>query len=192
MKYRCKKLIQTILKTTLTILLLVVSSWWDTTFCFSEIKLPEKRDLKWYCLDISKRLDDLGYLSVTPEQFAEFMYKVSYCESGHKINAKGKDSAGSIGLFQMTEDTRQRLKVKHGGLKVQAENYFKFLAAGGKRLRYIKNSVDLHCYNFRPPIFMRDTLSRVTNKDLRALDLNKDSVITREDIKLFQKKRLKV
>lgn len=144
-----------------------------------------------YCLEISHRLNDLGYISVTPEQFAEFIWKVSYCESGHKIDAKGKDAAGSIGLFQMTEETRQRLKVSHGGLKVQAENYFKFLKAGGKRLRHIKNSVDLHCYNFRPPIFTRDTLSRVTNPQLKALDLNKDSVITREDIRLFQKKRLK-
>lgn len=184
---RCK-----IIPTTLTIFLLVVSSWWDTTFCFSEIKLPEKRDLKWYCLDISKRLDDLGYLSVTPEQFAEFMYKVSYCESGHKINAKGKDSAGSIGLWQMSKETRRKLKVTHGGLNIQAENYYKFLVAGGKKLRYIKNSVDLHCYNFTPGNFRKDTLSRVTNPQLEALDLNRDGVITREDINLFQKKRLKV
>lgn len=192
MKYRCRKLIQTILKTTLTILLLVVSSWWDTTFCFPEIKLPEKRDLNWYCLDIANRLNDLGYLSVTPEQFASFMWIVSYCESGHKVNAKGKDAAGSIGLWQMTKETRNRLKVKHGSLNVQAENYFKFLKAGGKRLRWIKNSVDLHCYNFTPANFRKDILSRVTNNGLRALDLNKDSVITREDIRLFQKQRLKV
>ena len=183
---RCK-----IIPTTLTIFLLVVSSWWDTTLCFSEIKLPEKRDLKWDCLDISKRLDDLGYLSVTPEQFAEFMYKVSYCESGHKINAKGKDSAGSIGLWQMSKETRRKLKVTHGGLNIQAENYYKFLVAGGKKLRYIKNSVDLHCYNFTPGNFRKDTLSRVTNPQLEALDLNRDGVITREDINLFQKKRLK-
>ena len=191
MKYRCRNLIQTILKTTLTIFLLVVSSWWDTTFCFTEIKLPEKKDLNWYCLDISKRLDALGYLSVTPEQFASFIWKVAYCESGHKIDAKGKDAAGSIGLFQMTKETRQRLKVSHGGLKIQAENYYKFLKAGGKKLRWIKNSVDLHCYNFTPANFRKDTLSRVTNPQLEALDLNKDSVITREDIRLFQKKRLK-
>lgn len=195
MKDRCRKTIQTILKTTLTILLLVVSSWWDTTFCFytyHNYVADEPKDLNWYCLDIANKLNDLGYLSVTPEKFASFIWKVSYCESGHKVNAKGKDAAGSIGLFQMTKATRSRLKVNHGGLKVQAENYFKFLKAGGKRLRHIKNSIDLHCYNFTPANFKRDTLSNVTNPQLEALDFNKDSVITREDIKFFQKKRLKV
>lgn len=192
-KDRCRKLIQTILKTTLTILLLVVSSWWDTTFCFPETKIikPEKKDLNWYCLDIARRLDSLGYLSVKPEQFASFIWKVSYCESGHKLKAKGKDAAGSLGLWQMTADTRKRLKVRHGGMSIQADNYFKFLAAGGNKLKRIKNSIDLHCYNFTPANFKRDTLSQVTNKDLKALDLNKDSVITREDIILFQKQRLK-
>lgn len=145
-----------------------------------------------YCLDISLELDRLGYLSVKPEEFASFIWKVSYCESGHKINVKGKDGAGSLGLWQMSKETRQRLKVKHGGLNVQASNYLKFLKAGGKKLRWIKSSVDLHCYNFTPMNFRKDTLSQVTNEGLRALDINKDSVITREDIRLFQKQRLKV
>lgn len=192
MNYRCRKLIQTI--QTILIIIMVVCPIWNTTFCVST-HIPDEepvKDLNWYCLDIAKRLDKLGYLSVSPDKFASFMWVVSYCESGHKIDVKGKDAAGSIGLFQMTKETRSRLKVKHGGLKVQAENYFKFLKAGGKRLRHIKNSVDLHCYNFRPPIFTRDTLSQVTNPQLEALDFNKDSVITREDIRLFQKKKLKV
>ena len=187
-KDRCRKLIQTILKTTLTILLLVVSSWWDTTFCFIEIKIPEKRDLNWYCLDIAKRLDALGYISVTPEQFASFIWKVSYCESGHRVNVKSGDQ---LGLWQMTAETRRKLKVTHGGLTIQANNYFKFLAKAGTKLRRVKSSIDLHCYNFAPARFTQDTLSQVTNDGLRALDFNKDSVITREDIKLFQKKRLK-
>lgn len=171
---------------------MVVCPLWTATFCVS-MYIPEEKpvkDLNWFCLDIAKRLDALGYLSVSPEQFATFMWKVSYCESGHKVNAKG--GAGSIGLFQMTKETRNRLKVKHGSLNMQAENYYKFLKAGGKRLRHIKNSVDLHCYNFTPANFRRDTLSQVTNDGLRALDFNKDSVITREDIRLFQNKRLKV
>lgn len=190
MKYRCRSLIN---QTILTIIM-VVCPLWTATFCVST-HIPEEepvKDLNWYCLDIANRLDKLGYLSVTPKQFASFMWVVSYCESGHKVNAKGKDAAGSIGLFQMTKETRSRLKVKHGGLKVQAENYYKFLKAGGRRLRYIKNSVDLHCYNFTPANFKRDTLSQVTNPQLEALDLNKDSVITREDIRMFQKKKLKV
>lgn len=191
MKDRCRNLIQNTIRTTLTILLLVVSSWWDTTFCFPEVNLPEKRDLNWYCLDIAQRLDALGYLSVSPEQFASFIWKVSYCESGHKVKAKGTDGAGSLGLWQMSKETRKRLKVRHGGLSVQANNYFKFLAAGGNKLRWVKSSIDLHCYNFTPANFMKDTLSQVTNDGLRALDFNKDSVITREDIILFQKKRLK-
>lgn len=195
MKYRCKKsrsLIKSI--QTILIIILVVCPLWTATFCVST-HIPEEKpvkDLNWYCLDIAKRLDALGYLSVTPEQFASFMWVVSYCESGHKINAKGKDAAGSIGLFQMTKETRSRLKVKHGGLNVQAENYFKFLKAGGRKLKCINNSVDLHCYNFTPANFKRDTLSQVTNPQLKALDLNKDSVITREDIRMFQKKKLKV
>lgn len=191
MNYRCRKLIQTI--QTILIIIMVVCPIWNTTFCVST-HIPDEepvRDLNWYCLDIANRLDKLGYLSVTPKQFASFMWIVSYCESGHKVNAKGKDAAGSIGLFQMTKETRSRLKVKHGGLKVQAENYYKFLKAGGRKLRYIKNSVDLHCYNFTPGNFKKDTLSQVTNPQLKALDLNKDSVITREDIRMFQKKRLK-
>lgn len=187
---RCK-IIPTILKTTLTIFLLVVSSWWDTTFCFSyySVIIPEKpKTIMDYCLEISHRLNDLGYISVSPEKFAEFMYKVSYCESGHKVKAKNGDQ---LGLWQMTADTRKKLKVRHGGLDIQAKNYYKFLAAGGKKLRWIKSSVDLHCYNFTPANFRKDTLSQVTNDGLRALDLDKDSIITRQDIILFQKKRLK-
>lgn len=168
---------------------MVVCPAWHTTICVSINIPPPEKTLMDYCLDISNRLNDLGYISVSPEQFASFIWKVSYCESGHELKAKG--DSGSIGLWQMTKDTRKRLKVSNGGMEVQVENYFKFLAAGGRRLRYIRNSVDLHAYNFRPPIFMKDTLSQVTNKRLRALDLNGDSVITREDIRLFQKKRLK-
>lgn len=150
------------------------------------------KNLKEICLDISKRLDALGYLSVSPEKFATFLWNVSYCESGHKVKSKGKDGAGSLGLWQMTADTRKKLRVKHGCINTQAENYFKFLKAGGKKLRRIKTSVDLHCYNFAPARFTQDTLSQVTNDGLRALDFNKDSIITKEDIILFQKKRLKV
>lgn len=184
MKYRCRYIIKTILT-----LLLVVCPLWGTTISISKNIPPPEKTLKDYCLDISNRLNNLGYISVSPEQFASFIYKVSYCESGHKIKARG--DSGSIGLWQMTAKTRNRLGVKHGGIEVQVENYFKFLAAGGKKLRLIKNSVDLHCYNFTPGNFLKDTLSQVTNERLRALDLNKDSVITREDIKLFQKLRLK-
>lgn len=154
------------------------------------LNLPEKpKTLEELCLDISNRLDALGYLSVSPEKFATFIWKVSYCESGHKVKAKSRDQ---LGLWQMTADTRKKLRVKHGCINTQAENYFKFLKAGGRKLRRIKTSVDLHCYNFAPARFTQDTLSQVTNDGLRALDFNKDSIITKEDLKLFQKKRLKV
>jgi len=177
------------LKTLLTTLLLGVSSLEGTpNFIYIEHSLKEKT-LKDYCLEISKRLDKLGYLSVSPEKFATFIYKVALCESGHKVNAKSGDQ---LGLWQMTGETRKKLKVRHGCMKIQSENYFKFLRAGGRKLRLIKNSVDLHCYNFTPANFRKDTLSQVTNDGLRALDFNKDSIITREDIRLFQRKRIKV
>lgn len=154
-----------------------------------EIK-SQPKSLKEYCLEIAHRLDKLGYLSVSPEEFSEFIYIVSYCESGHKLNAT---DGISVGLWQITTENRKRLKLKPPTtLENQADNYFRYLKAiGKKRVRSIKNSVDLHCYNFS----LRDKdgiLSRVTNKGLDALDLNRDSVITKEDIRLFQKKRLKV
>lgn len=152
-----------------------------------EIK-SQPKTLKDYCLEIAIRLDKIGYLSVSPEKFSEFIYIVSYCESGHKLNAT---DGISVGLWQITAENRKRLKLKPPtDLENQADNYFKYLkAVGKKRIRSIKNSVDLHCYNFS----LRDkdgVLSKVTNPGLDALDLNRDSVITKEDLKLFQNKRL--
>lgn len=147
-----------------------------------------------HCLIIAKRLDQIGYLSISPDKFAEAIYRVALCESGLNPKAKGKDGAGSHGLWQMTTETRKILKVRKGNsLSHQAENYYKFLKRGGKkRIRGIQNSVDLHCYNFAPGRDKNGVLSRVFNPQLEALDKNKDSIITRQDFILFQRQRIKV
>lgn len=160
----------------------------EKSIILNTVEIVHKKDIKDYCLDISFKLDRLGYLSVSPQQFAKFLWIVSYCESGHQLTAS---DGVSIGLFQMTADTKRRLGLpKSNSLESQAEGYFRYLKALGKnRVRSIKNSVDLHCYN----LTVRDkdgVLSKVTNSKLDALDLNKDSVITKEDLKLFQNKRL--
>jgi len=145
------------------------------TISLTQVEIVHTKTLKDYCLDISKRLDSIGYLSVSPEEFSEFIFTVALCESGGKIKAKGKDGVGSHGLWQMSKDTRSKLKVRRGDcLYSQSENYYKFLVAIGKnKIRGIKNSVDLHCYNFAPSRDKDGVLSKVTNPQLEALDFNK-------------------
>ena len=178
---------------------MVAFSYWGATvssvtphFLLEEVEIVHTKTLKDYCLDISKRLDSIGYLSVSPEKFSEFIFIVALCESGGEIKIKGRDSAGSYGLWQMSESTRNKLKVRQGNcLSSQSENYYKFLVAVGKtKIRSVKNSVDLHCFNFAPSRNKDGVLSKVTNPQLEALDFNKDGVITREDFKLFQKKEI--
>lgn len=150
---------------------------------------PYTKTLKDYCLDISLKLDKLGYLSVSPQKFSNFIYQVAKFESGHNLSIKGKDNAGSYGLWQMTSKTRKRLGVKKEGLEHQAEAYFKFLRNVGVKLKQVKSSVDLHCINFAPCRPINGVLSKVSNPQLEALDFNKDSVITREDFKLFHQSK---
>lgn len=160
----------------------------EKSILLNTVEIVHKKDIKDYCLEISLRLDRLGYLSVSPQQFSKFLWIVSYCESGHQLTAS---DGISVGLFQMTTDTKRRLRIPKGNsLEAQAEGYFKYLKALGKtRVRSIKNSVDLHCYNLT--VRNKDgILSKVTNERLDALDLNRDSVITKEDLRLFQNKRL--
>lgn len=142
-----------------------------------------------YCNQIASRLDKIGYLSVSPEKFSQFLWIVSYCESGHQIAAS---DGMSIGLWQMTDETKRKLGLtKSNSIQSQAEGYYSFLKAlGKKRVRSIKSSVDLHCYNFAPCRNKEGVLSKVTNAGLAALDLNGDSIITKQDLKLFQTKRL--
>ena len=157
------------------------------------VEIVHTKTLKEYCLDISTRLDKLGYLSVSPEKFSQFILIVSYCESGHKPSISGKDGAGSHGLWQMTTATRNKLRLKkRNSIKDQSENYFKFLKTVGVKLKQVKSSADLHCINFAPGRPVNGILSKVTNPHLDALDFNRDSVITKQDFVLFQNKKLKV
>ena len=156
------------------------------TIDLKPVEITYKKTVKDYCLDIANKLDSIGYLSVSPQEFANFLYIVGKCESSHEVNAKNGDQNG---LWQMTEPTRLKLHLKRGGIKVQAYNHFIFIKTlGKKRVRSIKNSVDLHCYNFAPYRDKDGVLSKVTNDGLKALDFNKDSLITREDLFLFQKR----
>lgn len=193
--------LKTRLKTLIKIIFIpvVVLLMWGATFFIpepvyavhlEEVNIVYKRTLKDYCLDISKRLDSLGYITVTPEEFAKFLYIVSLCESNHQFNAVND---GQYGWWQMTKETHKKLGVKVSKKRCgQANNYYKFLLAIGKtKLRKVRNSVDLHCLNFAPGRDMNGILSQVSNPSLNALDFNKDSVITREDLKLFQQKRIK-
>mgnify|MGYP000853883859 FL=1 len=160
------------------------------TLDLPEVTISYKKTIPDYCLEIACKLDKLGYLSISPETFADYMFIVAKCESNHTLDALNGDQTG---LWQHTEATMKKLHMKPPTtLENQAYNYLIFLkAVGKKKLRKVKTSVDLHCYNFAPCRNKDGILSIVNNPGLEALDFDKDSVITKNDLKIFQQKRLK-
>ena len=135
-------------------------------------------------------------LTIDAYDFAIASMIVHYSESNLKTNAYGKGvntASSQVGIFQITEATRKALnipKLDSLTLSEQLLYYEKYLRNCNKNyLAKIKTSVDLHVLHFAPSRFNKNVLSKVNNKYLAALDLNKDNVITREDLFKFQIKR---
>ncbi len=161
----------------------------------SEITIEENSIFNCY-VEVGKRMQDV--LTIDPYEFAIASMIVHYAESNLKPNAYGKGintASSQIGVFQLTEATRQALnipKLDSLTLSEQLLYYEKYLRNCNKRyLAAVKNSIDLHILHFAPSRYNKTILSRVTNKYLAALDLNKDNVITKEDLLKFQIKRAK-
>lgn len=130
--------------------------------------------------------------------FAAACMIVHYCESNLVTNITGKginNDANQTGIFQITEKTRKLLKIpelKKLSRKEQIYYYGVYLRACPKKaLLSIKTSIDLHILHFAPFRYNRKILSKVSNHYLKALDKNKDNIITENDLILFEKSRIK-
>lgn len=143
-------------------------------------------------MNIGKRLQDQNLISIDAATFAAASITVHYSESN--LNPKANYD-NQTGIFQITKSTRQLLNIPELSnltRKEQLVYYEQYLrACSSKALLKVKNSIDLHILHFAPSRTNKIILSQVTNKGLRGLDRNKDNVITREDLRLFEKDQLK-
>jgi len=160
----------------------------DSSSCIDEYSIFNEY------VKVGKRMQDV--LTIDAYDFAIASMIVHYSESNLKTNAYGKGvntASSQVGIFQITEATRKALnipKLDSLTLSEQLLYYEKYLRNCNKNyLAKIKTSVDLHVLHFAPSRFNKNVLSKVNNKYLAALDLNKDNVITREDLFKFQIKR---
>lgn len=129
-------------------------------------------------------------LSISPSTFADYALIVSYCESGW--NTEAKNSIDAQGLFQWTKATRFYLGIPSNitdkDFEEQAEYLYLFIKATGKA-RKIQNPVDLHQINLSPSTPMNtDTLCNIESN--AALDLDTNGYVNRNDLILFQKRRI--
>lgn len=142
--------------------------------------------------NMGKRLLQDNLITIPASQFAKIATIVAYCESNLNTKANKLDQQG---IFQITEDTRKACNIPEQydlSIDEQIKCHEIFLRkCSVKALRSIKTSVDFHALNFAPSRVFQDTLSKVTNKYLAALDFTRDNIITKEDLKIFQKKRVK-
>jgi len=129
-------------------------------------------------------------LSISPSTFADYALIVSYCESGW--NPQAKNSIDAQGLFQWTRATRFYLDIPSNitdkAFEDQAEYLYLFIKATGKANK-IKTAADLHQINLSPSTPMNtDTLCNIENN--AALDFDENGYINKNDLILFQKKRI--
>lgn len=132
-------------------------------------------------------------ISIEPAQFAAASMIVHYAESGLQTTVKGDNH--STGIWQCTKGTRKALKIPEMSNLLRQEQllyYEKFLLACPKKaLLAIRNSVDLHTLHFAPSRTRNQILCEASNHNLKALDRNKDGVITKDDLLLFEEHRIK-
>lgn len=142
-------------------------------------------------MNLAINLGDL--ITIDPATFAAACITVHYSESNFQKNVIGDNH--SVGIWQVTKKTRKALSIpdiSNMTIKEQLVYYEKYLRACPKNaLSKVKNSIDLHVLHFAPFRTNKNILSKVCNKHLRGLDRDKDGVITREDLKLFQEKRIR-
>ena len=136
------------------------------------------------------KLDNL--ITISAQSFAKAATIVAYCESDFNSKSIKLDQQG---IAQITKDTRTACNIPDQlNLTIEDQVYYheQFLRkCSTKALRAIKSSVDFHALNFAPSRTFSDTLSKVSNKWLAALDFTKDNIITREDFEIFQAKKIK-
>jgi hypothetical protein len=134
-----------------------------------------------------------GKIVAKPELFANALLIITYCESGYDTTIKGSDGAKSTGLFQFTKRTREILNIEKNmneySFKEQIWLYERFIDATYPASIRCKTIEDFHIMNFAPSKVGKNVLSKVTNKHLKGLDMDGDSLITKNDFKLFQEKR---
>lgn len=152
----------------------------------------EENSLFYQYLKLGNRLQDV--LSIDPATFAAASMIVHYSESGFQYGVIGDNF--SMGICQLTIGTRKALGIPNDISKASTEQqliyYERFLRACSKKaLRSIKNSVDLHAVHFAPSRATNKILSKVSNRNLKALDRDGDGSITKKDLYLFEKHRLK-
>jgi hypothetical protein len=130
-------------------------------------------------------------LPVTPKEYAKMAVVVAYCESNLETTTNAKD--GSQGLFQFTASTRRILEtgdISDDTFGEQVSYHFKYLICTGK-ISQIKSVVDLHQLNFAPSSSLKKRVICKSSEYLSGLDVDKDALITRDDLSLFENNRTK-
>ena len=138
----------------------------------------------------SHSLKEKGLISISPDSFAKAAIIVMWCESG--LETKSQDRLGSQGLNQLLPSTRKLIgapvDIRNKSFREHLEYFEDYLILTGKS-QQIQCSIDLHALNFAPSRFHKEVFCK-TSKGLKALDKNKDGVISRQDLHLFQQKRI--
>jgi hypothetical protein len=130
-------------------------------------------------------------LPITAKEYAKMAVVVAYCESNLETTTTAKD--GSQGLFQFTRSTRKILQtgdIKDATFGEQVSYHFRYLICSGK-ITQIKTVVDLHQINFAPSSNLKKEVICKSNFYLSGLDIDRDSLITRKDLSMFEKSRVK-
>lgn len=139
----------------------------------------------------SHSLKSKGVISIHPDSFAKAATIVMWCES--RLETTSQDRLGSQGLNQLLPQTRELIgapkDIRNRSFREHLDYFESYLILTGKSQK-IKCSIDLHALNFAPSRFHKEIFCNTT-PGLKALDENKDGVISREDLKIFQNKRIK-
>ena len=138
----------------------------------------------------SEQLEQKGLISISAQKFAKAATIVMWCESNLKTTSK--DKLNAQGLFQIMPKTRQGLglpeDIRHLSFEDQLEMYEVFLVSSG-HLCKVKNSVDLHVIGFAPSRFSRKVFYPSSVNP--HIDYDNNGVLTREDLSIFQNKRIR-
>lgn len=141
-----------------------------------------------------ERLLKDSLITISATEFARAATIVAYCESGLETTIKSGDN--SVGIHQITVKNLLKLKTnpdKYTQMSIQEQIIIheKFLRKINHRfLKSIKNPIDFHILNFAPSNYNKKVLSSTNNKYLKALDKDKDQIITDNDFVLFQDMRI--
>lgn len=163
----------------------------QTPQLLSNEEVIEENSLFQDYIEIGNRLQDV--LNIDAVTFAAASMIVHYAESGLQTNVIGDNY--SMSICQLTKQTRKLLNIpndiKNSSRKQQLIYYESYLRACSKKaLASIKNSVDLHALHFAPSRVNKKVLSKVSNRNLKALDFDNDGIISKNDLLLFEKHRM--